>query len=125
MANTMPVSAANLRSALSARFIASLIALLVPLASACGGDDESPKSRYSEPCTMDVDCEEALMCNEAIGICTQTCNTPQDCRANLGSQTAVCLGGSCQEPCRAGSTFDCGQGTTCIAGFDGATCRVR
>jgi hypothetical protein len=125
MANMMPGSAANLRSALNARFIASLIALLVPLASACGGDDESPKSLYSEPCTMDADCAAALMCNEAIGICTQSCATPQECRNNLGSQTAVCLAGSCQEPCRVGSTSDCGPGTRCIEDFAGATCRAQ
>ena len=121
----MPASAANLRSALSARFIASLIALLVPLASACGGDDEVPKSLYSEPCTMDIDCDPALICNEAIGICTQACTTEQMCRTNLSSPTAVCLGGTCREPCRSGSTSDCGPGTTCIAGVEGPSCRVN
>jgi hypothetical protein len=118
MANTMPGRAGT--------FIAvSIIALLMPLAGACGGDDETPKSLYSEPCTSDPDCAEGLMCNEAIGICTQTCARAQECQANLGSPTAVCVGGSCQEPCRRGSTFDCGPGTQCIDGIGGATCRVR
>jgi hypothetical protein len=99
--------------------------MIALLASACGGDDETPKSLYSEPCTSDPDCAEALMCNEAIGICTQACQTPMECRMNLGSANAVCVGGSCQQPCTTGSLYDCGQGTQCIAGFDGATCRVK
>lgn len=104
---------------------ASIIALLVPLAGACGGDDEAPKSLFSEPCSSDPDCAAGLTCNTAIGICTQACTTSQECQANLGSATVKCTNTWCQEPCRVGSTFDCGPGTQCIDQFGGATCRVR
>ena len=103
----------------------SIIGLLALLVSACGGDDEAPKSLYSEPCSADPDCAQALLCNEAIGICSQPCATQQECRTNLGSPIAACIGGWCQEPCNLTDFMPCGQGTRCIDGIGGATCRAK
>jgi hypothetical protein len=98
--------------------------LFVLFTMACAGDDETPKSRFSEPCTMDLDCAEGLECKLGLGICSQSCSTMQECRARLGSETAICESGACQEPCTMGGYMRCAQyGVDCVTTFAGSTCR--
>lgn len=117
MANRMRRCAVNL--------IASVIALLAPALSSCAGDDETPPGEYSEPCDLSMTCAMNLECFAAVGICSQSCGTSQECQLNLGTSTTVCVGGVCQEPCNATDFNPCLNGLKCIQSGAGATCRVQ
>lgn len=125
MANTMPRSSVNGRSALGAHLIAGVIALLTLVASACAGDDETPPGEYSEACDRSTTCAQGLVCFEAIGICSQSCARTQECVTNIGSPTAICFNGVCQEPCNATQFMPCSNGLDCVQSGGGSTCQVK
>jgi hypothetical protein len=125
MANTMLRSTVNGPSALGARLIAGVLALLALTAGACAGDDETPPGLYSEPCDMSTTCATGLTCYTAIGICSQGCATMQECRTRLGESATLCVGGVCQEPCSATAFDPCRNGLMCIQSQAGATCRAK
>ena len=77
--------------AAAVRTVARGEALLAPAVISCAGDDETPKSLYSEPCSATSDCADNLECFPQ-GICSQSCGTTQECQLNLGVSTSVCVG---------------------------------
>lgn len=102
-----------------ARLAACAVAALLALGS-CGGDDETPPGLYSEPCDDTTTCAPGLTC--LIGICTQNCSNMNECRANLGSSSSVCVGGVCQEPCTPTQFNPCMNGLRCRQSSFGSTC---
>jgi len=117
MAKTTDRSAVTNRSARGLWLIGCAIALMGTIGS-CGDTDETPPGEYSEPCDNNTVCANGLTC--VIGICTQTCGTTAECRANLGSSTSTCIAGVCQEPCS--PTDPCPAGLRCIQMAAGSSC---
>jgi hypothetical protein len=98
------------------------VALALLLLGGCAGDDDTPRGRYTEPCSSAVEnpCEDGLSC--ILNQCTQSCATTEECRMNLGSDNAYCQGGTCFELCS--PTKPCENGLTCtMAGEMNGTCR--